>query len=433
MTKIDRLANQGKILIFSGVLGDTRRYRTLHLYEQLRLAGAACTLSHLTDPHLPEYTSHAAVAVLHRVAWDGYVKRLVGNLRERGALIILDADDFLYDPGVMRWIDSPDFADPVRAGLYRNELLRHKATLEQCDAVTVSTGFLGGLIEPFGKPVRVHRNAYNLDMLRFSNQAVQGRKGRDERVVLGYASGTRTHDQDFAMIQPVLAEVMELYPQVDLRLMGPVDPGSSWGNLRERMRQLPLVPWRDLPGRLAQLDVSLSPLVLDNFFNQAKSEIKFMESALVRVPTVASSTEAFQTAITHGQNGFLAATLDEWRAALSLLIENPAERCKIGEQAYQDVLDRYAPWKRGQDFLKILDELAAQTGKTLPAFRGAHLAVDPLNPPEGLFSAEAELRPSMADLARYSLRHRGAATLLGQVWVYFRRKLAPIFPFRTRG
>jgi len=420
------------ILIFSGVLGDTRRYRTLHLYEQLRLAGADCVLSHLTDPRLPEYIQAAGITVLHRVAWDSYVERLVSELRRQGALIVLDADDFLYNPSVMRWIDSPDFEDPVRAALYRRELLRHKDTLEHCDAVTVSTGYLGRLIEPFGKPVRIHRNAYNLDMLRLADQAVRTRNRRDNRIVVGYASGTRTHDQDFAMIRPVLVELMERYAQVDLWLMGPVDPGPSWSNLRERVHVFPLVPWRELPGRLAQLDISLSPLVPGNPFNQSKSEIKFMESALVRVPVVASSTDAFQAAIENGQNGFLAASLDEWRVAISFLIENPAERRNMGERAYQDVVIRYAPWDRGQSYLNILRELAAQAGKALPDFTGEPLTVDPLDPPAGLFSAQAELRPTTADLARYSLLHRGVSTLLGQVWVYFRRKLAPIFPFRRK-
>ena len=120
----------GKILIFSGVRGDTRRYRTLHLYEQLRLAGADCILSHLTDSRLLEYTRQASAAILHRVPYDHHVEKLLRSLRARKAFIVLDADDFLYDPSIMRWIDSPDFQDPVRAALYRKELLRHRATLD---------------------------------------------------------------------------------------------------------------------------------------------------------------------------------------------------------------------------------------------------------------------------------------------------------------
>ena len=59
-----------RIVILSGVQGDTRRYRSHHLYEQLRLAGADCALSHITDPRLPELTAQADGLVLHRVVWD---------------------------------------------------------------------------------------------------------------------------------------------------------------------------------------------------------------------------------------------------------------------------------------------------------------------------------------------------------------------------
>jgi hypothetical protein len=41
--------HEQSILILSGARGDTRRYRTFHLYEQTRLAGLECQLSHVTD------------------------------------------------------------------------------------------------------------------------------------------------------------------------------------------------------------------------------------------------------------------------------------------------------------------------------------------------------------------------------------------------
>jgi hypothetical protein len=34
-------------------------------------------------------------------------------------------------------------------------------------------------------------------------------------------------------------------------------------------------------------------------------------------------------------------------------------------------------------------------------------------------------------MALYSLRYRGVGTLLKQGWVYFRRLLAPVFPFKS--
>lgn len=427
---VPALQGAGKVLIFSGMRGDTRRYRTLHLYEQLCLAGVDCVLSHLTDPRLPNLARSADVAIVHRVAYDSYVERIFSSLHQRNALVVLDTDDFLYDPSIMRWIDSPDFQDPIRAALYRRELLRHRATLEHCDAVMVSTDYLAGLMAPFGKLVLVHRNAFNLEMLALSEQAVQHRTASAERVVIGYASGTRTHDHDFSLIQPALRAVMERHPQVELWLMGAVDPKQDWGALQDRVRTFPLVPWRELPERLAQLDINLAPLLPESPFNQAKSEIKFMEAALVRVPTIASQTDAFIHAIRQGETGLLAGSADAWQSALELLVENPPLRASIGAAACADVLARYAPWLRGLSAVQMLNDLAEQMGKS---GLGILPSVDEkaFDPAHFYFTAAEEAHPSMAELARYSIRHRGLLTLLGQVWVYFRRLLAPIFPFRV--
>jgi glycosyltransferase involved in cell wall biosynthesis len=252
-------------------------------------------------------------------------------------------------------------------------------------------------------------------------------------VVVGYASGTRTHDRDFNLVQPALREVLARHAQVELWLIGDIDPGAAWGPLRERVKIFPRVPWRRLPERLALLDINLAPLVPESPFNQAKSEIKFMEAALVRVPTIASPTDAFAYAIDSGRNGFLAGSLEEWQAALETLVMDAERREAIGEAAYQDVLARYAPWVRGPELVNTLAELARLAGKPAPAVPADGPVPDPASLHQYYFSPADEEHPTMHEMARYSILHRGALTLLGQVWVYFRRKLAPIFPFSSTG
>lgn len=422
------MVGQPKILILSGVRGDTRRYRTLHLYEQLRLAGVNCALSHLTDPKLPELARSASIAVMHRVAYDRHLGRIISILQARNAHIILDADDFLYDPSVMTFIDSPDFADPVRFALYRKEILRHKKTLEHCDGITVSTDYLAKLMQPFGKITNLHRNAYNLEMLELSEKAFRARAPRSEPVVIGYASGTRTHDKDFALVRPAIQRIMSRYPQVELWLMGPIAPGEGWEGLQDRIRAFPLVPWRMLPERLAMLDINLAPLLPDSPFNQAKSEIKFMEAALVRVPTVASKTDAFASAVHHAQTGLLIENEAEWEQAIEALVVNDVERKEMGEKAYQFVLDQYSPQQRGKEYVDILVSQLEKTGRDTMWLRNSQ--TDRSKPQGPVLSPDMEMKPSYFDLALYSFKNRGPTTLLGQVWVFIRRLLAPVFPFR---
>jgi len=418
------------LLILSGVQGDTRRYRSHHLYEQLRLAGVDCALVHLTDRRAPALAAQARALVLQRVTWDRDVAALLEQAQRRGAPVLLDLDDLVFDEDAFRWIDSPDFADPTRVRLYRENMRRNRATLEHSQAALTSTDYLAERVRACGKPARVHRNGFSLEMLHLSNLALAQPRPPRERVVIGYASGTPTHDRDFALIRPVLRRLLERRPQVEVWLIGRLQAGNDWGAAAPRVRRVDFVPWRRLPALLAELDVNLAPLRLDNPFSQSKSEIKWMEAALVGVPTVASPTDAFAAAIRPGENGLLASSPEEWLEHLLRLVDEPAERRRLGGAARADALARYAPWVRAPQALDALRE----AGVEIPVHDPAGLAegVPPLDRRDLWLDPAVERRPTAFDRGLYSLRARGPLTLAQEVWIYLRRLAAPVFPFKPR-
>lgn len=431
---VDGLGEFDSVLILSGVRGDTRRYRSVHPYEQLRLAGVSCMLSHLTDPQAGRLAQLASHVILHRVACDRNVERLIGALQARGGVAIFDTDDLVFDPAAFRFINSPDFQDRRRVELYQEEMRRYRAALELCNAVITSTDYLAQQARALGKPVWVHRNAFSLEMLERSQAAQRRRQPLSNRVVIGYASGTPTHNQDFAVVRPVLQQIIRRYPQVELWLVGPLDIGGGWGDLSTRVRRMGRVPWRELPQILAQFDINIAPLVTDNPFAQSKSEIKYVEAGLVRVPTVASPTEAYCYAIQSGDNGYLAQDERQWEEHLSALIEQAELRSAVAGRAYQDVLRRYHPQVRAQELIKTLEQIT-QVVVSRP-FR--HAVEEPV---AGTFTIPAkftdrefrrgERSPSLLRMAWYSWRHRGISVLLRQILVYCRRLIAPIIPYRA--
>ncbi len=89
---------------------------------------------------------------------------------------------------------------------------------------------------------------------------------------------------------------------------------------------------------LRNLDVNLAPLAPASSFNEAKSAIKWLESALMATPTVASPTEPFQEAIVDGVNGLLASRPEEWETCLEELLGSPASRDRLGQRARRDAL-----------------------------------------------------------------------------------------------
>jgi glycosyltransferase involved in cell wall biosynthesis len=434
-----RAEQDNRVIILSGVRGDTRRYRSMHPYEQLKIAGVDCELSHITDPSLPTRIVRSSVALFHRLTHDSYVERLLQTLRQAGGLAIMDVDDLVFDPGAFRWIDSPDFQDPIRAALYREDMRRNLIALKACQAAITSTQFLANQVQALGVPVWVHRNAFSLEMLALSEAAYRARKPEREKIVIGYASGTPTHDRDFEVAKPALMRVMARHPQIGLRLIGPLNPGRGWGQLKSRVDHQELVPWRDLPEILACFDINLAPLVTDNPFGQSKSEIKYVEAALVRVPTVASPTRAYQFAIRPGENGFLAADDRGWEGALTHLVEDKSLREAVGRKAYDDALARYHPAVRSMELVDTLNRIHEhQTGGALwpsrqPRRGGRPASVPADLPVHGWIPREAENRPTLTHMALYTLRHRGGRTLAKRLWVYLRRLLAPVFPYNKPG
>lgn len=426
-----------KVLIISYVRGDTRRYRVLHTLEQLALLVIDGHYIHLSDfIFCKELSKKWDFILLHRVPFDQCVQKIIYT-SSNTPIIFSDFDDLIFDLNSFRFINSPDFSDVFRAKLYLQEMQRIHATLQHSEGSLASTDFLAAQIRQEGKPAWVHRNAFSLEMLRQSERARLEVKKPDRNIfVIGYASGTPTHNRDFEMIKPALIGILRKYPHVELHVIGPLDVGEGWGTLAERIRRFPLVPWRELPYLLAGFDINLAPLVMDNPFAQSKSEIKWMEAAMVETPTIASPTEAFRYAIRDRENGLLARTVEDWINGLENLIEDRQLRENLATQAYLDVQQKYHPAQRAIELASTLDDIFNQL-RGEPFFKnGAPTREEVMSRAEERSRAQAwipvsyERDPSYFKLGIYALRTRGFKNLLMSVWVFFRRMIAPVFPFR---
>lgn len=414
------------ILVVTGAKGDTRRYRAFHLWQQLRLAGVNADVRHISQRDALSTAIFHEVLVLHRTPFTGTVGRLIDSVHSRGGLVLADVDDLIFDPSAFQWINTPDFADPVRASLYQHEMQLQQHTLLAADGVLASTDYLARIVQKMGKPVWVHRNAANLDMLAQSEHARENKRPPDDRYVIGYASGTPTHNLDFAMISPALMRTLDTLPQAELWLIGPLDLAPEWQAYGQRVRRFKAVPWRELPFWLSQLDVNLAPLLLDNPFSQSKSEIKFMEAALVGVPTIASATDAYQFAIRHGENGLLARAVEEWQSALQQLID-PEYRAALAEKGLQDAMAHYSPQIRARQLVDTLITIAKNFDRQ---YTWQASDWDDKNTEYGNWPVRWENLPTNLALGWYSLRTRGLSTLFKQIWITLRRFLARWIPYR---
>lgn len=323
-----------------------------------------------------------AIVIFWRVRHRPMVERAIAAWRAAGARILFDVDDLMVDPAIAR----ADVIDAIRsmglktadvAGLY--EAIRR--TMLLADACLAPTAPLAAALAAAGRPSMVVENGFDEQTYRASREAVlrRRREPHDGLVRIGYAAGSRTHQRDFAVAAPAIAAALREHPQARLVLFR--ESGRSgdlvdlaefpdMAGLADRVEWRRVVSLAGLPDELARFDVNIAPLEAGNAFCEAKSELKYFEAALVGVPTVASPTEPFRTAIRHGETGFLAGDRAAWRDAIGRLIDDAALRRRIGQAAVHDVLHRYGPEGRREKlaaaFGQVLGEKPPQQVESLP-------------------------------------------------------------------
>lgn len=347
--------NRPRILLVTEGDGASQRYRCEHKAEQLRLLGwphrmrrAHCYQGSLTL--LLKDAAWADAVILHRVSPTGQVELLLDQFERSRRPTIFDIDDWIFDPKAMDWIawKNPESLEQI--------ILSYARLLDRCSHAIGATSPLVAALKAKGKPAFLLANNISLEWLDLSEKAVQFRRPHDG-ILLGYSSGTPTHDQDFSQIVPALLHVMQAAPQVRLRIVGPLSLPKELAPLQDRIERIDLVPWRKLPYILSDLDVNLAPLEIGNPFAESKSELKYLEASPLAIPTIASPTPAFRAAITHGYNGLLANGPEEWIDALSSCLASSEERQLLGEQACRHVQEEYHPKAAAKRLAALLERI----------------------------------------------------------------------------
>ena len=326
--------------------GEPKRYRVFNMAEGLRAVGYAVHVmqfDRLDD--IRRYRWRATALILFRAEYDRLagIEELLGYSREVAMRVIYDIDDLVFDPGLADRIDGLALMGSYERRQFIAAIARRRQLLLACDFATVSTAPLARAITALGKPSAVIPNALNAEQLRLAAEIAKAPRRGDDSVRIGYFSGTRTHQRDFAVCEPALLDIMERHPQVRLRTVGYLDLGPQWQRNDDRVERIGYLDPAHLLRAVAETDINLAPLEFGNPFCEAKSELKFFEAAVVGVPTVASATEPFAAAIEHGVSGFLVRGPAGWLEALELLVASESRRQAMGQAARAHAFAHYSP------------------------------------------------------------------------------------------
>ncbi len=353
-----------RFLIASGCpVATTTLYRCVHLQEQLEQLGhKAKVVDWFEETNVtPDDVLQCDVLVLYRLPMSAPLERAIEQARGANKLIIFDTDDLVFEPDLIAQQPGiAHFSERSREE-HTGGARRYLQTLLACDVVTTATPFLTDLAARRGKPAFVHRNALGCEMQAWADQLHARRQAclTSDRVIIGYGSGTATHDVDFIEAASALAQVLSRFANVELWIAGPLTLPVQLQAFGERVRRFPLTDWRGWFELASCFDLALAPLEADNVFCRAKSEIKFVEAGALGLPVIASRTEPFEGVITHGQDGMLARDEKEWLEGLTLLIEQPSLRKQMGARARETVTQRYTPKARSAELKTLLTQLSA--------------------------------------------------------------------------
>lgn len=124
---------------------------------------------------------------------------------------------------------------------------------------------------------------------------------------MGYLSGSITHNNDFKLIMPNIIRAMKKHSNLYLQVVGLLDVPDEMLEFKDRIIFSHFVDWTKLPMLIRSIDINLAPLE-QSIFNEAKSENKWTEAALVKIPTIASDVGAFKSQIVDGKTGLLCKT-----------------------------------------------------------------------------------------------------------------------------
>jgi glycosyltransferase involved in cell wall biosynthesis len=314
-------------------------------------ARAATSLTHAVR----DFARHADILVFQRQL-DEHVLDFLHEHKSMGKKIVVEIDDdFWHLP-----LKNPAYRYYQAGGL--TKLARF---IRAADLVTVSTDPLKHVVETIHDRVVVLPNAVDPDIV----EALEGARQCQPTVRAGIVrigwAGTMFHQQDFDCVVDALIQVAK-HRHVKLVFFGWVPERIEREVLPEKLEKHPFVPTNTYYHALAglRLDIGIAPLH-DNRFNEAKSNLKFLEYSMFKIPTVASPVLPYQKTITPGVDGILVKKNrhQEWLRQLTRLVEDKVERERIAANALSTVKQRFHLKSTVRLWLDVYEALAPRAGR----------------------------------------------------------------------
>lgn len=171
-------------------------------------------------------------------------------------------------------------------------------------------------------------------------------------------SGTMTHREDFRLILKPLTQFIK--EEEMAKVVIGVDP-EIYKMLRDvpenKKMFVPTVDYANYPIQLSYFDVMLIPLV-DDSFNQSKSDIKVLDAIINGKPFIASKVEPYLPYIDSGAGFVLPNTETEWYTALKKMMLPELREAQV--KAGIELSKKHHVDKSSQTWKKLIIKVAKE-------------------------------------------------------------------------
>lgn len=245
------------------------------------------------------------------------------QLSKKKAKLIFDFDDAI-------WLNDTSDGNAKLQWLKRPE--KTAKIIALCDVVFAGNNYLAQYAKKYNKNTVIMPTTIDTMYHKPTNSP----KINIKKVCIGW-TGTNTTLKHFEIILPVLIKLKQQYkdkicfkvivdktytvPELDLT-------ATAW----QRQTEI-----QDLQ----EIDIGIMPLP-DDKWAKGKCGFKGLQYMSIGISPVMSPVGVNTEIITHGENGFLAETDEQWHNALSKLIDNESFRKGVGMAAKKTIEEKYS-------------------------------------------------------------------------------------------
>ena len=337
------------------------RYRVLHQIEQLNAGFLESDVYFYLNLE-PLIVRNYRIIIVYRCPWTKEVGQAIELAKNLNKVVLFDIDDLIFDTKYTDTIPYIQTLSEREKKIYDNGVERIQKTLKLCNRAITTTKALARELKHYVSKVFINHNVASEEMWKLSQKALTEKKERkkdNNNIIIGYFSGSITHNPDFKLIRNPLIKILRKYKNVQILVMGILSIPKFLSEFSSRIILKPFIDWQKLPKIISTIDINISPIE-KSIFNEAKSENKWVEASLVKIPTVASNFGAFKKVIKNNETGFLCSNNHEWYNTLKILINDGELRKRIGENAYNACKKEYNTMYTGIKLTNYINRISSK-------------------------------------------------------------------------